>query len=92
MADVKLKWNIGTFTSIANEVNEAICIPAATRVRDAARVGLADHHPELDAIHLQTDPRSGVRDWAHVRVINGHPHADLIEAKHGVLGRAMGAA
>jgi hypothetical protein len=87
MADVK--WNMGTFVAIGNQVNAEVCIPAAERVAAAAR---DEHHPELPPfIHVKTDTR-GFPDWAHARVVNGHPHNMGIEAKHGVLARALGAA
>ena len=90
MADVRMKWNMGTFAAIANAVNAAECIPAAERV--AAAVSDA-HHPELSQfIHVKTDPRSGLNDWAHARVVNGHPHAMTVEAKHGIMARALGSA
>lgn len=89
MADA-IRWNMSTFVKIANEVNVAVCIPAAERVAAATR---DPHHPELaDFIHIKTDPRAGVRDWAHARVVNGHPHAMALESKHGVLARALGQA
>ncbi len=91
MADVKIKWRMGTFVAIGNQVNAVVCIPAAERVAAAASGALAEHHPELDAIHVKTDTR-GLPDWAHARVVNGHPHAMAIEAKHGVLARALGSA
>ena len=90
MADVKIKWNVGELVRITNLVNAGVCIPAAERVAAAATDA---HHPELPQfIHVQVDPRSGIRDWAHARVVNGHPHAMTIEAKHGTLARAMGSA
>lgn len=89
MADA-IRWNMRTLVEIANAVNVAECIPAAERVAAAAR---DPHHPELAAfIHVETDPRSSTRDWAHARVVNGHPHAMAIESKHGVLARALGQA
>lgn len=90
MANVRLKWNMGQFVAIANKVNAAVCMPAAERVAGAVSDA---HHPELpEFIHTATDPRSGLRDWARSVVINGHPHAMTVEAKHGVLARALGSA
>lgn len=90
MADVKIKWNMGEFVRIANAVNAELCAPAAAKVAAAAR---DDHHPEYGPfVHTTTDPRSGLGDWAHTRVVSAHPHAMTIESKHGVLGRALGSA
>lgn len=87
---VKLKLDMATLVEIANKANSAICVPAANKVAAAAR---SPHHPELaEFIHVKVDPRSGVGDWAHARVVNGHPHAMKIESKHGVLARALGSA
>lgn len=91
MANPKIKWNMGTFVAIGNQVNAEICGPLGDKVAAAASSALAEHHPELDAIHIFTDTR-GEKDWAHTMVINGHPHAMAIESKHGVLARALGAA
>lgn len=90
MADVRIKWNMGEFVRIANAVNAEVCAPAAAKVAAAAT---DPHHPELGPfIHEHTDPRSGLGDWAHTRVVSGHPHAMTVEAKHGVLARALGSA
>lgn len=90
MANVRLRWNMGTFIAIANQVNAAVCGPAAERVKAAVSDA---HHPELpEFIHTATDPRTGVGDFARTVVINGHPHAMTVEAKHGVLARALGSA
>ena len=35
MANVRLKWNMGTFIAISNQVNAAVCAPAAERVKAA---------------------------------------------------------
>ena len=87
---VQFKLNMATLVEIANAANAKICVPAANKVAAAAR---SPHHPELaEFIHVKVDPRSGAGDWAHARVVNGHPHALKIESKHGVLARALGEA
>lgn len=86
---VKIKWNMGEFVAIANAVNEAECIPAAERVA----AGVRGQQPEYGQFaHVETDPRSGLRDWAHARVVVAAPHAMTTEARHGYLARALGSA
>lgn len=90
MADVRMKWRMGTFVEIANAVNAAQCIPAAQRVK--AAVSAPGHEDMPSMVHVVTDPRSGVRDFAHARVVNAYPSAMQVEAKYGSLARAMGSA
>lgn len=91
MGNVRIvSWNNALMVSIANKTNREICVPAAERVAAAAR---DPHHPELaQFVRVGVDPRAGFEDWAHAAVFNDHPHAMKVEAKHGVLGRALGSA
>lgn len=93
MAD-GIKWRPSELARIANEVNRAVCVPLAERV--AAAAGDLPGHPELAGfVHVVVDERAGRGwargDWAHARVVSYHPAAMALEAKHGVLGRALGA-
>ena len=90
MADVRLKFNMGTLVSITNQVNAALCVPAAQRVK--AAVSAPGHEDMPSMVHVVTDPRSGVGDWAHARVVNAYPSALQVEAKYGSLARALGSA
>ena len=90
MADVRMKWRMGTFVEIANAVNAAQCMPAAERV--AAAVSAPGHEDMPSFVHVRSEPRSGVRDWAHAFVVNSYPSAVQVEAKYGSLARALGSA
>lgn len=89
-ANVRIKWNRAEFVAISNTVNDSLCAELGKKVAAAARdektPGLADY------IHIPTDPRSGWRDWAHTRVVNSHPKAAQMEARRGVMARALGSA
>ena len=90
-ADFKL--NMGELISIANSVNESVCKPIAEDIAAEARSlasGISVTGTYADSIHVETDPRTGVDDWAHSRVVASAPYAARVESRHGILGRAAG--
>ncbi len=90
MAGVVTRWRMAEFVAISNAVNEGVCKPLAQKVAGAVS---DEKFPGLSKyIHVTTDPRSGLRDWAHSRVVNAHPKAMSMEARRGVMARALGSA
>lgn len=93
MARLVIKWNMDEFVRIANEVNAAVCAPAAERVADTARASAPFLSGEYKAsIRVETDARSGFGDFAHSYVVADDDKAGVIESRTGNLGRAMGSA
>lgn len=84
---------VGEFVRLSNAFNDAICAPLAERVAAKAKAAAPANHPEVPQfIHVKKNPRTGFasgRRWASSVVINGHPYAMKLEAKYGILGRAM---
>ena len=93
MDGVTMKWRMREFVAIANQVNAAICVPIAERVAADVRASAPEGHPDMAKfVHVDTDPRSGLRDWAHASVFNNYPGAMTLESRHGLMGRALGSA
>lgn len=84
---------VGEFVRISNAVNDTFCVPIAEQIANRAKANAPDNHPEVPRfIHVQTNRRTGFssgRRWANAVVINGHPYAMRLEAKYGILGRAV---
>ena len=90
---VDIRWNIGEFVRIANEVNESVCVPLAESVAATARGSAPFLSGEYKgSIGVSTDPRSGVGDWAHAYVEATDDKAMVIESRTGNLARALGSA
>ena len=88
----RISWNMSTFVAIANEVNESVCKAEAERVAARARASApVATGAYRDSIHVKTEPRSGVGDWAHSYVVADDWKAHIIEARTGNLARALGA-
>ena len=92
MAD-DFKLNMGELIGIANSVNGSVCKPIADEIAAEARSLAASISISGDyaaSIHVETDTRTGVDDWAHQRVVADSPYAGKVESRHGILGRAAG--
>lgn len=88
MADIELKF--AGLIEISNQVNRAVVEPlarsvAARAISSAPRVS-GDY---ADSIDVEVDPRTGVNDFAHCRVVARSAHAMIVEARTGNLARAL---
>ncbi|MGC3954632.1 MAG: hypothetical protein QM804_10320 [Propionicimonas sp.] len=93
MSGDRFEWNIAGLIDLSNEVLDADCIPIANEIASTARsIAPADTGEYRDSIHVETDKRTGVNDFAHAYVVADDPKAAIIEARKGILGRAIGGA
>lgn len=90
-ADFRL--NMAELIAISNAVNESECADVAEGIAARARSLAQSINVSGDyaaSIHVESEPRSGVGDWAHQRVVADVPYAGKVESRHGILGRAAG--
>lgn len=84
------EWNMAELVRIANVANEQLCKPLAEKVAERARgrapVATGDYKA---SIGVETEPRSGVDDWAHSYVVATDDKAMLVESRTGNLARAL---
>ena len=73
----KVRLNMDGLIAIANQINADVCEPIAAEI--AAEVGG----------RVETDPRTGIDDWAHAYVVIDDPWPEI---KSGRLSRALGGA
>ena len=87
----RFEWNMAGLIELSHEVLEADCIPLAEKVAAAARESapVGETGDYRDGIHVQTDRRTGLNDWAHAYVVADAPHSGFVEARTGNLARAL---
>lgn len=75
---------------IANQVNQQVCRPLGEAIAERARSGVHRVSGDYaDGIHVETDPRTSERDFAHTYVVASAPHSMVVEARTGNLARAL---
>ena len=82
--------NLAGLVDISNQVNESVCKPIAEKVAERARASApVESGAYRDSIHVLSDARTGVDDWAHTRVVATDSKALFVESRTGNLARAL---
>lgn len=90
----RFEWNMPGLVELSNDALEAWCVPIAEQVEQAAQEAapVGETGDYKASIHIEKDLRTGPDDFAHVRVVADDDKAAIIEARRGVLGRALSSA